>query len=73
MLAILRPYNLDRRSVHPSRMIHRMISAGYVRGGQSTVYRDLNITREGGAVRNLDFVSRSKPPLLNSSDVAQRY
>ena len=69
VIDILEPYNEDKRSTIRSRMITKMVAAGHVKGGRSTLYRDLKIARMGRVIKHSHFATRGKLRLLSDRDV----
>ena len=46
-----------------------MVKTGSVKGGRSTIYRDLKIAQGGGKLKHSNFSTRGKPPLLSNNDI----
>ena len=71
VVAVLEQYNSTPRSAIQLQLISRLVNSGQVKGGHSTIYRDLKIVNSGGFINHLDFVSRGQPRILSTSDMKQ--
>ena len=69
--SFLQPYNTPTRSVIRSKMITKLVNSGYVKGGRSTIYRDLKVARSGIKLKNYDFKGPGQPPILSNIGVSK--